>query len=518
MVSVSADDENFKKILEETIRTIGDERKQKVSNANPNIMMQTVSCSSEDDEFMQKLTDKIETLFKRSLPPLIGGIYGDFIRSVLFEYHYDLEQLRFKEELAMNNLDAFVRDLQATHDSFDAFQAAWHGSVQLVETFLNEFPTFKDKPGPWGTTLLYSAARNNHKPVVQYLLEDARCSVNAQNKQHLERALLSATITAADYQVLPTLGSTALHGACYGGHLAVVEYLINHGADYFIRNQAEENALANAEFYPDLVKYFRNLLNLGYLKEEVRLPETRITQVDQKSSKDCIWEFLPSRDSAWLPFQENEANRLRQSLLVKEGKPFEREIQWNMAYTVSMIQFFRRGNQQDELAWIRCRGSSIFNFDCHALWQLFFVEHPKVQPNSSGRMSMKVLDLSMVSEREMKIELGAWYNCDSKTNASLDEFMNNRRRRVSICVIDDQLDVDLFKFTFTNPQGTMSGFIRWIPKLISSVDYKKHHIVAIDNFQTSTSLELTPLTTQHLRQLSKSQKTGTADQEQISRR
>ena len=74
--------------------------------------------------------------------------------------------------------------------SIDAFQAAWNGNLSIVKEFIKNYPTFKDKPGLWGTTLLYSAARNNHMNIVKYLIEIAQCSVNAQNEQHLEKALL----------------------------------------------------------------------------------------------------------------------------------------------------------------------------------------------------------------------------------------------------------------------------------------------------------------------------------------
>ncbi|CAF1588524.1 unnamed protein product, partial [Didymodactylos carnosus] len=359
----------------------------RLDNSIPTMSLSTISCDREEEDFMQVLTEKTETVFGRSVPPLMASVFGEFVRNILFEHHYDLEKLRFKEKLTMNSIDAFVRDLQATHDSVDAFRAAWDGKVQLVKDFLGQYPTFKDKPGPWGTTLLYSAARNNKISVVEYLVSDARCSVNAQNQQHFERALSTETITAADYQVSPKFGSTALHGACFAGHLRVVQYLIEHGANYFIRNQAEETSVLNAELHPDIVEYLRNLLNRGYLKEQSKLPETPITQMNQRSSKDCVWEFLPFLERRWLPFQENESNELNQSLVVNEGQQFNREIQWNMTHTVSMVQFLRRGNQQEDLAWIRCRGSSILNFDCYALWQLLFLKHPNGKSNSNDRMS-----------------------------------------------------------------------------------------------------------------------------------
>ena len=59
----------------------------------------------------------------------------------------------------------------------------------IVKRFIKQYPTFKDKPGLWETTLLYSAARNNHLDIVKYLIEKAHCSVNAQNQREIDFAL-----------------------------------------------------------------------------------------------------------------------------------------------------------------------------------------------------------------------------------------------------------------------------------------------------------------------------------------
>ncbi|CAF1487917.1 unnamed protein product, partial [Rotaria sp. Silwood1] len=123
-----------------------------------------------------------------------------------------------------------------------------------------EYPTYKDKPGLWETTLLYSA-RSNHLDIVQYLICEAHCFVNAQNQRAASFAL---NISATDYTLRPTAASTALHGACYNNHLNIVKYLVEHGADYFIRNQAHETPIMNGEQYPDIKKFFQEYLILSY--------------------------------------------------------------------------------------------------------------------------------------------------------------------------------------------------------------------------------------------------------------
>ncbi|CAF4384871.1 unnamed protein product, partial [Adineta steineri] len=159
--------------------------------------------------------------------------------------------------------------------SIDAFPAAWNGDLDIVKKFIKKYPTFKDKPGLWGTTLLYSSSRNNKMNVVQYLIETAKCSINAQNEQDPEKGLLTTTSTSSKHiNVNPTAASTALHGACYNGHLNVVKYLVEHGADYSIKNQAAETPIMNGERHKHIQEFFQNHLVLGYSRSSKSLPKT----------------------------------------------------------------------------------------------------------------------------------------------------------------------------------------------------------------------------------------------------
>ena len=76
---------------------------------------------------------------------------------------------------------------------------------------------------------MYSAAKNGHLDLVVYLIETAKCSVNAQNEQHLGK-ILSSTKKTLNYDCKAKAASTALHGACFNGHLNIVQYLVEHSA------------------------------------------------------------------------------------------------------------------------------------------------------------------------------------------------------------------------------------------------------------------------------------------------
>lgn len=510
-MTTTNDDEKFKALLDGIILSINVERGRIVhqtsaksntdDDANLNVDIDTVSCNRYEEQRMAELTQKIAVRLNESLSKLNPGFH-QFLLNTLFEYHYDHEHSRFKDILTINRLNLFLNDLQTTRDALDAFRAAWIGNVQLVKVFLDKNPVFKDKPGPWGTTLLYSAARNNQLAVVKYLLSEANCSVNAQNRQHIQRALRMDTITASDFKVDPSAGSTALHGACYGGHLEIVKYLIDHDAKYFIRNQAEETPMMNATGRPQIIKYFQDLLNRGYIEEEQSLPENPITEMDKKGRKDCIWEFLPRTfNETWLPFDISEVEKLNELMIVKNNELFQTEYQWNISQTIAMDRFLQLG---EILAWVRCRGSSILNFDCYALWQIFYIKHPNVKYDKEGLMPMKILNLSLLDEGEPNIQLKTWYNCDVTNNDRLDEAMNNRQKYTTFLLIDHPVKIDLMNFTFANEAHNISGFIRWIPKLVSNNDQNKHHIVPIDNLQASSNINPVPLTTKYRKEVSQS--------------
>ncbi len=483
-----------------------------LENSTSNINTNTLSLNINNNQLMETLTRKIEVIFNVCLPNLSDN-YQEYIFNFLYEYHYDHQKFKFKENLIMNSLYTFLNDLEAIRDSFDGFQAAWKRNLSDVKEFINKYPAFKDKPGPWGTTLLYSAARNNCMSLVEYLVTEAQCSVNAQNQQHIERALLKDIITAVDYQVSPRAGSTALHAACFGGYLEIVQYLIEHGANYFIRNQAEETPIMNGEHHKHIIEYFQDFLNLGYTKREQALPSTPIVEGTNQSMKDCIWEYKPFSDSTWFAFDADESKELNESMIVEPGQQFKQEIYTTKSSTISIFQFLRLGK---DLAWIRCRGSSILNFDCYAIWQVLLMKHP--QSKSDSETCLESIDLSTTEDQTFEIQLNSWYNCDAKTNSLLDQAMNNRRSYINLCVdglSDDALQFNLMRFSFNNKQNTISGFLRWIPKLVSNNGLNKHRITHIDNFETLTNLEPTPLTTKILREVSQATHNNLVEQEPI---
>ncbi|CAF4393255.1 unnamed protein product, partial [Rotaria magnacalcarata] len=70
------------------------------------------------------------------------------------------------------------------------------------------------------------------------------------------------------------------------------------------------------------------------------------------------------------------------------------------------------------LAWVRCRGSSIANFDCYALWQIMIVEHKNLKPNDLP--SLEPVEVPRSYDSRFQLQLNCWYNCTPQISAKLD--------------------------------------------------------------------------------------------------
>jgi hypothetical protein len=109
-----------------------------------------------------------------------------------------------------------------------------------------------------------------------------------------------------------------------------------------------------------------------------------------------------------------------------------------------------------------------------------------------------------IYDTTFEIQLNSWYNCDAKGNSRLDQAMDYRRKMISLnldFISDKPLIFNLHHFTFENEQKTISGVLRWIPKMVSNNERNKDKITNIDHFQTLTNMDLIPLTRSRLEQV-----------------
>ena len=519
---INADDEkNLKQCFNDLINivrtTAGQIKSLKVSEgdtplnapvantpADTNIYSYTLDHSEEDlmIDFKSQIEHVIEKYLPRSVP--LCEIY---ILEFLNEFHYDANKKEFNEQFNVGMLDSFTRELQCRLIAIDAYQAAFNGNKDEVNNFLNEYPTFKDKSGLWGTTLIYPAARNNHLELLKDLVETHGCSVNAQNRQHLIRALSSAGHSTDYFDDNSRAGSTALHAACFTKHFRIVKYLIEHDADYYIRNHSGETALEHANLSKDNAGYFRQLLVFGYSEIRTKFPEEPIDEDAILKIVDCVWEYKPFADNQWFKFSEWESSKLQDSLIVEPNKDFQREIHLKTArgiYGVLLMKFLRSGKNLDygdRLAWIRCRGSSFLNFNCYPLWQILFTTHPETLAEST----LDMIKIPVSYDSKFQIRLNTWYFCNAQTSEQIDKAMKYRRKFSNIMVPlihGEPLEFDLENFSFTDREKKINGFLRWIPKMVSNNSRNEDKIIDVDEYATLTNIEPIPLTVSRLKHVS----------------
>ena len=122
--------------------------------------------------------------------------------------------------------------------------AAITGDFTTLQSLL-ERGTDKNEITNWGCTALWHAARNGHSEVVRLLLERG-CEKHLNGGQERETALGAATSFeggcplpvvqllvehGADIEAVDNSHWTPLNNASYFGHINVVRYLLEKGAD-----------------------------------------------------------------------------------------------------------------------------------------------------------------------------------------------------------------------------------------------------------------------------------------------
>jgi ankyrin repeat protein len=117
-------------------------------------------------------------------------------------------------------LDPYLATMVGASAGLPLHLAAREGKVDCVHALTT--PENVDTEGPQGRTPLIEAAINGHLSVVKFLVE-----------------------RGADVNKVDADGSSALLAAASGGHLPIVEYLIEHGADINQTDKSNEGLLIN---------------------------------------------------------------------------------------------------------------------------------------------------------------------------------------------------------------------------------------------------------------------------------
>ena len=514
----------LKEFLKETLRIVQNALNEIQPNGNvayADLNNYSFTLNHHEEELLIDFQKKIERMLKIKLRSLQVD-YRANVFDLLNRFYYDETEQIFTEDFNVDMLVSFQQELECRLDSIDVHQATFDGDQECrnkIDRFLKNYPYMKDRPGVDGMTLLYAAARRGDLDLVRNLVEKHRCSVDAQNLQDLKRALAVFNPHENHFSSNPRAGSTPLHVAAHREHLDVVKYLVEHGADYFIENQAGETVLMNAAGHTNVANYFREILVFGYSTNLNRFPEAPIDEEANFIKVDCIWEFKRLLDQKWTPFDERNSDELHKSLVVQQDQEFRREIflrTTETSYAICLMKFLRsgrNGNYGEGLAWIRCRGSSFVNLRCYALWQILLTKHPK----ASAQSTLDMVKLPVRYDSRFQLRLNTWFFCNDRTNARLDKAMKYRRRFVSIkvpLISEEPLKFNLETFEFTDQYNRTVGFLRWLPKMVSNDSGHKDEIIDVDEYPIPVQKEPTPLTPSRLKEISKVKKNLQIDYEQ----
>ena len=477
------------------------------------------SVDEDERDMLALLTNHIQHILQEHWSKF--SVYcSNYIGESLHPYEFDAEKRSFTEILSPNLLYPLKHTLKSLLVAAHAYPAALRGKQEIVEAFLRKYPEYKNKPGFWGTTLLYSAAKGNWLNLVRTLVETFGCSVNAKNQGDLNYLLIDdyhakgKRTSLLPYKPDPRLASTPLHAACYNNNLETVKYLFEKGADYYSRNQLGETPIQNGRDHKAIQNFFREKLISSYVNpSSCNLPQSPTLECYDRRPTDCIWEYKPIKSFEWEVFTPAEHEVLSAALHpVGNRASFDPTTYLNVRkgiYNVNILIFFRAGRNQDpnpkkedSSAWIRCRGSSILNFNMYCNWQLMFVKYDskhKSNPNNDTPL-LNAEFLPSVYDSKFRIKLNSWYTCDSNRSSILDDAMNYRRRYIQIdCNFELNGDAkkmvtcNLFEFRFSNESKTIVGFIRWIPKVIENTPNNGNVVRVLDNFKINNNVSVIPL-------------------------
>lgn len=430
----------------------------------------TISLFTTDNRewpLLENLAHLIQNLLDTWLPHLSKPIVL-FLKDFFYRFYYDFDCRSFIKPLTASILHLFFRELNGLMLFVKAFRDIFDGRLDGVIQLITHYPIFKDRSGPLLTTMLYTAVKTASIHIVKYLIEKAKCCINAPNRRtdSNEDALSS------------TAGCTALHAAASIGDKGLVAYLIEHGADISVKNQAGQTPIMLGMAHDNLKQYFQDCLISDYSIQRNSMNfQTTVVANGHCSRRDSIWEYMRIDFSStvcqpWHPFPTEIAAQLEHASF-----DFSR-IDNNVYFTYStdlysvdirtflLTQIFPMGSDAQNMAWVRCRDGGLLSSDRHPVWQILFVAHYECDHIEHMQPTLEFENLSGIVTREQRtLHLHQWYFCDTTTNLLMNDAVNCRRKRICTDAVSvgSSLTFDLSEFTFTNAANNIFGYIRWLP-------------------------------------------------------
>ena len=139
---------------------------------------------------MINLTEQIQMKIGQ-LRSQLSDLISNYLLDTLYPFHFQDD--RFNQPLTETIIPSLKQAFNALADSLKAYTATEEGNVAGVKAFFEKHPELKNKPLLNGFTLIYVAAANDQRAVLEYMIEQAACEINAQNQvsRNLSACLLN---------------------------------------------------------------------------------------------------------------------------------------------------------------------------------------------------------------------------------------------------------------------------------------------------------------------------------------
>ena len=213
----------------------------------------------------------ISKLYSLSLKVISNNIQGDITQQLENAHSLDVDSNSKKniiEDLETTHIQDFIDgDMQLKGSYFEYY--VYNKNIETIKIILKYYPELVDIPNTsyFGQTPLYNASSCSNYQLVQLLLEYG-ADPNIQDHEDIESALMNSAyyndVKVADLllqygancDLQNRFNETALHIACWRGHLNIVKLLLKYDANPFMKSSFKNN---NTPLKLAIIKGFKNI-------------------------------------------------------------------------------------------------------------------------------------------------------------------------------------------------------------------------------------------------------------------